>query len=525
MKRLLLALPLLAFVRLGTPAVLADPAPAATATLHADRPGAVVQPEVYGQFAEHLGHGIYGGLWVGPDSPIPNTRGIRNDVLAALKELHVPVIRWPGGCFADEYHWMDGIGPREKRPAMINTNWGGVTEDNSFGTHEFLDLCELLGTEPYICGNVGSGTVKEMMDWVEYMTSDANSPLANLRRKNGRDKPWKVKYFSIGNETWGCGGNMRPEFYADEFRRYNAFIKDYPGNKLYRIASGANSDDYRWTEVLLEQTKTWQGRPLMDAVSLHYYTIPTGEWTAKGSATQFAEDQWFSTIKSTLRMEELVAKHSAVMDRYDPEKKVALLVDEWGIWTDVEPGTNPGFLFQQSTMRDAVVAAINLHIFQHHADRVTMSNIAQMINVLQAMILTDGPRMVRTPTYWVFEMFKVHQGGTVLPLDLATPDYAFNGQTVPAVSGSATRAAGGGPIHLSLANADPHRAIEVSCALAGVSPTGVSGRVLTAPDMTAHNTFDAPDTVKPVAFDGARLADGKLTVTLPPKSVVVLELR
>ena len=525
MKRLLL--PALASVLLGfAPAlVAAEAAPAqATATLHADRPGALVHPEVYGQFTEHLGHCIYGGLWVGPDSKIPNTRGIRNDVLAALKDLHIPVIRWPGGCFADEYHWMDGIGPRDKRPAMINTNWGGVTEDNSFGTHEFLDFCEMLGTEPYISGNVGSGTVKEMMDWVEYMTSDADSPLANLRRKNGRDKPWHVKYFAIGNETWGCGGSMRPEYYADLFRRYNTFLKNYGDNKLFRIASGANSDDTNWTEVLLKNINDGQGHPTMNAVSLHYYTIPTGEWSAKGSATQFGEDQWFSTLKNTLHMEELVTKHIAVLDKYDPQKKVGLFVDEWGTWTDVEPGTNPGFLFQQNTLRDALVAAINFHIFQHHADRVTMSNIAQMINVLQAMILTDGPRMLRTPTYWVFEMFKVHQGATVLPLDLLTPDYEYKGDRIPAVSGSATRATDG-RIHVSLANADPHRAVTVTCALEGLNAAGVSGRILTAPEMTSHNTFDQPDAIMPKAFDGAKVADGKLTVTLPAKSVVVLELR
>jgi alpha-N-arabinofuranosidase len=227
--------------------------PTATFTLDAAKPGPVINKNIYGQFAEHLGSCIYGGIWVGPDSPIPNTRGIRNDVIAALKSLGVPVLRWPGGCFADEYHWRDGIGPREKRPSMINTHWGGVVENNAFGTHEFLDFCELIGAEPYVCVNVGSGTVQEGMEWIEYMTSDAKSPMANLRRANGREAPWKIKYVAVGNESWGCGGNMRPEYYADEFRRYNTFIKNYPGNRIYRVAGGSNGNDFNWTEVLISK--------------------------------------------------------------------------------------------------------------------------------------------------------------------------------------------------------------------------------------------------------------------------------
>ncbi|MEJ1971041.1 MAG: alpha-L-arabinofuranosidase C-terminal domain-containing protein [Lacunisphaera sp.] len=357
-------------------------------------------------------------------------------MLAALKTLAVPQLRWPGGCFADEYHWRDGIGPREKRPSMYNSHWGGVVENNHFGTHEFLDLCELLGIEPYVCLNVGSGTVQEAMEWVEYMTSPASSPMANLRRANGREQPWKVPYLAIGNESWGCGGNMRPEFYADNFRRYNTFVKNYAGDshRISRIACGPNDDNYAWTEELMSTA----GRQ-MNGLALHYYTLPTGNWKKKGSATDFGEDQYFSTLRATLRMEELVAKHSAIRDKYDPEKKVGLVVDEWGVWTDVEPGTNPGFLYQQNTLRDALVAALNFHIFQAHADRVTMANIAQMVNVLQAMILTDKEKMLLTPTYHAFEMFKVHQGAMCLALTLTTPDYAFGGEKIPAVSASASR--------------------------------------------------------------------------------------
>ena len=494
---------------------------ASTAVLRADRPGPVVNRNIYGHFAEHLGRGIYEGIWVGPDSPIPNTRGMRNDVLAALKAIDVPVLRWPGGCFADEYHWKDGIGPREKRPAMINTHWGGVVENNHFGTHEFMDLVELLGTSAYIAGNIGSGTVQEMMEWVEYLTSDADSPIANLRRQNGRDKPWHVPYFGVGNEPWGCGGNMRPEYYADEYRKYNTFVKNYDRDRpIYRVAAGSTGEDTRWTDVLMSVA----GRQ-MNGLSLHYYTLPTGNWEKKGSSTEFGEDQWFSTLRRTLRMDELIVKHSAIMDKSDPAKRIGLVVDEWGTWYDQEPGSRPGFLYQQNTMRDALVAALNFHIFHRHADRVVMANIAQTVNVLQAIILTDKEKMLRTPTYWVFEMFKVHQGGTSLPVELQSPDYAFGQEKIPMVSASATRAADKSAVHLSLANTSPTQAVTLSVRLAGIAPGSVMGRVLTAPAMNSHNTFPAPSAVQPVAFDGASIKGDSLDVKLPAKSVVVLTLK
>jgi alpha-N-arabinofuranosidase len=513
---------LLATLALGAVALVRAEAPTATLTLRADQPGPVINKNIYGQFAEHLGRCIYEGIWVGPDSPIPNTRGYRNDVLAALRTLQVPQLRWPGGCFADEYHWRDGIGPREKRPSMYNSHWGGVVENNHFGTHEFLDLCELLGIEPYVCLNVGSGTVQEAMEWVEYMTSPAGSPMANLRRANGREQPWKVHYVAVGNESWGCGGSMSPGFYADNFRRYNTFVKDYqPGaeNRIQRIACGANGDDYEWTEALMKNA----GRN-MNGLAFHYYTRPSGSWRgSKGSATQFGEEQYFATLVHTLKMEELIAKHGAIMDKYDPEKKVGMVIDEWGIWTDVEPGTNPGFLYQQNTLRDAILAAFNLHLFNAHADRIAMANIAQMVNVLQAMILTDKEKMLLTPTYHVFEMFKVHQGATALPLVLATPDYVLGTGKIPAVSASASRDATG-RVHVSLANANPNAAITVNCTVTGVAARTVSGRILTAPAVNSCNTFAAPHTVEPVMFAGATLAGDRLTIILPAKSVVVLAL-
>ncbi len=505
----------------------------ANAVLRADQPGPVVNRNIYGHFAEHLGRGIYEGIWVGPSSTIPNTRGIRNDVVAALKELNIPVLRWPGGCFADEYHWKDGIGPREKRPSMINTHWGGVVEDNSFGTHEFMDLVEQLGTDAYITGNVGSGTPQEMMEWVEYMTSDAISPMANLRRQNGREKPWRLPYFGIANEPWGCGGNMRPEYYADEYRKYNTFVKNYDRAKpIYRIAAGANAQDYKWTEVMMSIA----GRR-MDGLSLHYYTLPTGNWAAKGSATSFGEDLWFATLNKTLQMEELITRHAGIMDKAEAEakagpanrpgadKKIGLVVDEWGTWYDAEPGSKPGFLYQQNTLRDALVAALNFHVFQRHADRVVMANIAQTVNVLQAMILTDQEKMLRTPTYWVFEMLKVHQGGTSLPIELQSPDYIFGQEKIPMVSASATRAADKSAVHLSLANTSPSQAVTLSVKLAGFAPRTVAGRVLTAPAINALNSFAAPNAVQPAAFGGASLKGETLDLALPAKSVVVLTLQ
>lgn len=474
---------------------------------------------IYGHFAEHLGRCVYEGIWVGEDSPIPNTRGIRNDVVEALRRIKPPVIRWPGGCFADEYHWKYGIGPREKRVATINTHWGGVIENNHFGTHEFLDLCEMVGAAPYICGNVGSGTPQEMMEWVEYMTSDSDSTMANLRRQNGRQKAWMVPFFGIGNESWGCGGNMRPEYYADLYRQFATFVKNYGSNRVYKIACGANAADYRWTEVVVSNAGRW-----MNGISLHYYTLPTGNWRRKGSATQFGEDQWFSTLKRALEMDTIVSRHKAILDRLDPQKRIGLIVDEWGTWYDVEPGTNPGFLYQQNTLRDALVAGLTLNIFNRHCDRVQMANIAQMINVLQAMILTDKERMLLTPTYHVFEMYTVHHDAELLESELVCEPYRFGQESIPGLSVSASRDKAG-VVNITFCNLNPERAASVACELKGFKPGSISGRVLTAGAIQAHNTFDQPDAVRPAPFTDYKLSETGFSVVLPSKSVVVVSLR
>ena len=484
--------------------------------IHADQAKDTINRNIYGHFSEHLGRCIYEGYWVGEDSPIPNVRGIRQDVVAALKKIQIPVLRWPGGCFADDYHWKDGIGPRSSRPTLVNVHWGGVTENNHFGTHEFLDLCEQLGCAPYICGNVGSGSVQEMRDWVEYITFDGISPMADLRKKNGREKPWKLPYFGVGNENWGCGGNMTPEYYTDQYRRYATYVRGLGGNRVFKIACGPNSFDYKWTEVLMRDA----GRQ-MNGLALHYYC---GTGRRSRSATQYEEGDWFHLLRSALRMEELVTKHSEIMDKYDPQKRVALIVDEWGAWHAVEPGTTPGFLYQQNSLRDALVAGVTLNLFNQHADRVKMANIAQTINVLQAMILTDKAKMILTPTYHVFEMFTVHHDAKLLPTELETVAYRFDQDQIPALNVSASRDKNG-KIHVTLCNLNPNATAEVSCELKGAKANGLTGRVLTAPAITSHNTFDQPDTVKPAAFTAFQTTDNGFTTSLPAKSVVVLEVQ
>jgi alpha-N-arabinofuranosidase len=496
-----------------------NPAAVNQLVIIANHSGPVINKDIYGHFSEHLGTCIYGGIWVGKDSKIPNTDGIRNDVVNALKEIKIPNLRWPGGCFADTYHWMDGIGPQEKRASIINTHWGGVTEDNSFGTHEFMRLSELIGCDPYISGNVGSGTIREMSDWVEYLTSGSDSPMTRLRKQNGREDPWKVKYFAIGNENWGCGGNMTPEFYGDVMRQFSTYLKDYSGNRLYRVACGASDNDLVWTETLMKEPKN---RNMFQGISLHYYSVPGG-WGRKNSATNFTESDWFETFRLNYDMDRIIKAHTAILDRYDPRNTKGLVVDEWGNWFQVEPGTNPGFLYQQNTLRDAITAAIHLNIFNQNANRVKVANLAQVVNVLQSVILTKDDKMVLTPTYHVFRMFRVHQEAQLLNTDLRCEDYVMGDRKIPAVTASAS-VDKENKIHISLANLNPNKEIILTCPIIGDVYKTVSGEVLTANEMAAYNTFEKPETVKPAPFNGYKLKEGTLTVTMPPKSVVVLEL-
>ncbi len=486
-------------------------------TLNAANQGAVINKNIYGHFSEHLGRCIYGGLFVGEDSPIPNKKGMRTDVVEALKKIKVPVLRWPGGCFADEYHWEDGVGPREGRKRMVNTHWGGVVEDNSFGTHEFLELCEQIGCEPYINANVGSGTVREMSEWVEYLTSAGDSTVVQRRWANGRKDPWQVKYWGVGNESWGCGGNMRPEYYADEFRRFNTYCRNYGANKLYRIACGPNADDWGWTDKLMQIAGHH-----CDAITMHYYTVPH-DWTTKGSATDFTRDEYYLTLRKTEYMAHLLKGHLAIMDKHDPKHRVGLIVDEWGTWYDVEPGTNPGFLYQQNTMRDAIVAAINLNLFNAHADRVVMANIAQTVNVLQSVILTDGDKMVTTPTYHVFDLFKAHQDATLVPACVECGEVEGVKQLTASASLKDDGSPAGSVLTVTCANTDCDSPLQVLLDVANFDAKNASVRILKGAK-DAKNTFDEPCAVQVEDFTGFTMTDTGLALDLPACCVAEVTL-
>ncbi|MBK5270697.1 MAG: alpha-N-arabinofuranosidase [Bacteroidia bacterium] len=489
--------------------------------LYADKGKDTINKNIYGQFAEHLGHCIYGGFYVGDNNTkIPNKNGIRLDVVDALKKLKIPVLRWPGGCFADTYHWKDGVGPKDKRPSMLNVWWGNVKEDNSFGTNEFLNMCEMLGAEPYLSGNVGSGTPQELSDWVKYTTHPNNSsPMTDFRMQNGRPNPWHVKYWGLGNEAWGCGGNMTPEHYADVYRQYATFMTDWNNSdKIFRIASGASDDDYNWTEVMMRDIPA----KMIDAVGVHHYSVI--DWSRKGSATNFSEEEYFTTMQKAMQMEELVTKHSAIMDKYDPKKKIAMAVDEWGGWYDVEPGTNPAFLYQQNTMRDAMIAGTTLNTFNNHSDRVKMANVAQCINVLQAVILTNEEKLVLTPTYHVMEMYNVHQDALMLPLTVTCNDYKMGKEKLKAISASASKDKNGAT-HISLVNVDANNPQDVSIEINGANYKSITGRILTSDKMQNYNSFDNPDKIKPAAYNGAKLSGSTISLKIPAYSVIVLELK
>lgn len=500
---------LLVAVAVPVPASAQNPV---TVYVNGYAPKTTISRFIYGHFAEHLGRCIYDGFWTGSN--------IRMDIVDAMKKIKLPVLRWPGGCFGDEYHWRDGIGPRDKRKKTVNTTWGMTVEDNSFGTHEFLELCNLIGCEPYIAGNVGTGTPEEMANWIEYLNFDGASTLADLRKQNGHAAPYKVSFWGVGNESWGCGGNMTPDFYANLYKQYANFCESYPGAPLRKIAGGSNGSDYNWTEVCMRNIPANQ----MWGLSVHYYTLPTGNWGNKGSATQFDEKEYFATMRNALRIDEIVTRHSTIMDRYDPQKRVALAVDEWGIWTNVEPGTKEAWLYQQNSLRDALVAASTLNIFNNHCDRVRMANLAQTVNVLQALVLTQGNQMLLTPTYHVFDMFKTHHDAKWLPVQFASPDYSIGTEKIPAVNISASQDSTG-ITTLTLVNLDASNAINIRTVLNGINWKSVEGEVLTSAKFTDINTFESKNLVVPKAFSGAKKEGNELVVNLPKLSLVVLRLK
>jgi alpha-L-arabinofuranosidase len=497
-------------------------------SVDASRAGAKIDRNIFGQFAEHLGHGIYGGIWVGPNSSIPNTRGIRNDVVAALKALRVPNVRWPGGCFADEYHWRKAIGPTDQRAVGLNSNWGGVTEPNTFGTNEFMDFLDQIGSSAYLSVNVGSGTPQEAAEWLEYLTTAQPTTLARERAANGHPAPYKVAFLGIGNESWDCGGNMTPDYYLSQLKLYSRFVRNFnpaqqDKDQMLKIAVGPGGDGPRWTdwtETIMKayQQHTWSWD--INGLSMHSYTV--GQWPPKYASTGFGEAEYAQFLKFTLDMEGQIAKHSAIMDKYDPQKKVALVIDEWGAWYAPSPGTNPGFLVQQNSQRDAILAALNLNIFARHADRVRMANIAQMINVLQAMIVTDKEKMVLTPTYYVYKMYVPFQDATFVPVAFDAGTYTQGNTTLPRVDMIAANDKDG-KLWLSITNLDPNQAVEIDASVIGITAKSAVGETLTSPEVDSVNTFEAPNTVVPKSVS-VRAKDGKLAFKLEPKSVTVVSV-
>jgi alpha-L-arabinofuranosidase len=491
------------------------------------QPGAKIDRNIFGQFAEHLGHGIYEGIWVGPDSPIPNTRGIRSDVVAALKAIKVPDVRWPGGCFADEYHWRNGVGPQ--RVVTLNPNWGGVIEPNTFGTHEFMDFLDQIGAQAYVSVNVGSGTPREAAEWLEYLTAGQPTTLAKERAANGHPAPYKVAFLGVGNESWDCGGNMTPDYYLSQLRIYSRFVRNYnqeqqDKQQMLKIAVGPGGSEPRWTEWTETIMKAYQSHQWswdMNGLSMHSYTV--GHWPPSFASVGFGETEYAQILKFTLDMEGLVSKYSAIMDTYDPQKKVALVVDEWGAWYAPLPGTNPGFLVQQNSLRDAVLAALNLNIFARHADRVRMANIAQMINVLQAMILTDKDKMVLTPTYYVFKMYVPFQDATFVPVTFDAGTYIHGDIKMPRVDAIAAKDETGN-LWLAITNVDPNQPAEIQASVPGVAVKSARGETLTAPKVDSINTFDVPNTVVPKPIS-ATLQGGKVMLKLEPKSVTVISIQ
>ncbi|PIB93271.1 alpha-N-arabinofuranosidase [Caulobacter sp. FWC2] len=493
--------------------------------IEAGAPGAKIDRNIFGQFAEHLGSGIYGGVWVGKDSPIPNVRGIRTDVVKALRDIKVPNVRWPGGCFADEYHWRHGIGPVEGRRKTINSNWGGAVEPNTFGTDEFMDFVGQIGSDAYISVNVGSGTVQEAAEWVEYMTADPETTAGKERAANGHREPYKIKYLGLGNESWSCGGAMRPEYYADEMKRYARFVRNYNpkqtgADAMQRIAVGPDQGKPAYTETVMAAQKGHDWAWNIEGLSLHSYT--TGGWPPSYSSTKFDETAYAKLLKETLGMDGLITQHAAIMDKYDPDKKVPLAVDEWGVWLAPLEGTNPGFLVQQNSMRDALVAALNLNIFARHADRVRITNIAQMINVLQAMILTDKDKMVLTPTYHVYKMYLPFQDATFAPVSFDAGTYTQGDITLPRIDAIAARDTQG-KLWLAVSNLDPVKSASIRADIAGVKAASATGQVMTAPRVDSINTFDAPNAVAPKPYT-AKAGAGGLVLQAPPKSIMVIRL-
>ena len=478
--------------------------------IRADSEIATVRPELHGHFAEHLGSCVYGGLWVGKNSPIPNIDGYRKEAIEYLVELGVPVLRWPGGCFADDYHWRDGIGPLGKRPKRVNIHWGGYTEDNSFGIHEFMGLCRKIGAEPYLAGNVGSGTPAELRDWVEYCNFPSGSALSDERAGNGSPEPFNVRYWGVGNENWGCGGAMSPENYANQYRQFAGYLRNFGNTKLFLIACGPNGNDIRWSRGFLETV----GTRLPSGFAMHFYE------RGEKAPTQFTPDDMLTQMKIFERVEQGIVQQRAILDGYDPQRRVVnLFLDEWGVWDNLN--LNPeierknGKLWQQITMRSAVAAGMGLNMFNRLADKLYMCNIAQIVNVLHSLLLTDGPqgrKCVRTTTYHAFMLFKAHRSNTAVRIEKDNSDPL-------AVSVSASKK--GSDLVISFVNPRPDTDVHLDCAIAGGSPKQAKASILHHADLNAFNSFDDSDMITPKPHP-VTIENGRIRIDIPALSVTTV---
>ena len=497
----------------ATRAVMRRAEPTATITILPKEPIGTIRPAVYSQFAEHIGGVIYDGVWVGPDSKIPNVQGIRKDIIDHVKRIGPVVVRWPGGCFADAYHWRDGIGPREKRPRR-HGRWRDDTESNQFGTHEFLTFCKLCGVEPYLAANVGTGTASEYQNWVEYCNAPAGATsLADERGANGDRDPFGVRYWGVGNESWGCGGKFTPEDYCREYRRFTEWVPNY-GVPLYLIAAGPNGNDVDWTRRFFAKWADGARAPIR-GWSPHYYCGTTGH------ATKFTDDQWYEMLEKANRMERLIGDQWAAMGEFDREHKVKLIIDEWGTWHPEGTEINKRHLFEQmGTLRDALVAGLTLDTFNRHADKVDMANIAQLVNNLQSLFLADGDKFVATPNFHVFETYRPHQGAQAVRLDVQAPEVGFKAggrdAKVFRVAGSASRNERG--LTLTLVHTHASEPAEIVVRVRDAKIARARHTTLTHKALNAHNTFERPDEVTPTAAD-VEAREGELRLTLAPASV------
>jgi alpha-L-arabinofuranosidase len=489
-------------------------------TLLLDEPIATIRPALYSQFAEHIGGVIYDGIWVGPESKVPNTDGMRRALVEHVRQLGPVVVRWPGGCFADKYHWRDGIGPRTKRPRRFG-RWREETETNQFGSHEFIGFCKLCGVEPYFAANVGTGSPEEFQQWVEYCNAPAGSTsLADERATNGQREPFGVRFWGVGNESWGCGGKFIPEDYCREYRRFTDWLPQY-GVPLYLIAAGPNGNNTEWARRFFARWADGARAPIQGWAP-HYYCGTTGH------ALQFTTDQWYEQLHKANHMETLIKDQWRALAEFDPKHSVKLVIDEWGSWHPDGTEINKRHLYEQmGTLRDALVAALSLDTFNRHAEKVDMANIAQLINNLHSLFLADGDRFVATPSFHVYAMYRPHQGGKGVRIAVEDPDVMFKAggreQKIFRVAGSASLAS---PNEATLTLVHTHATLpaDVLIRLRGSAANEVRQTVLSHTELNAHNTFEHPDNLVPKTTDLAARGP-ELKCVLPPASVNRFDIR